>query len=170
MFALALLTASPSASRELPKPAPPKPAPKDQQADFVLIEKAKRKLTLYRAGKELKTYYVALGGAPEGPKEKQGDQKTPEGKYVIDYRNPNSQFHLSLHISYPNAADRARARKAKVAPGGAIMIHGIGKTYGWLGAMHRKSDWTLGCIAVTNEEIEELWSRIPDGTPIEIRP
>ncbi len=148
----------------------PKPAPKEQQADRVLVEKTKRKLTLFRGDKELKHYFVALGGQPVGAKERQGDQKTPEGKYVIDFRNSKSQFHLSLHVSYPDAQDRARARKRGVDPGGAIMIHGIGKEYGWLGAAHRKSDWTLGCIAVTNEEIEEIWSLVPDGTPIEIKP
>jgi len=148
----------------------PKPAPKEQQADRILVEKSKRKLTLFREDKVLKTYYVALGGAPLGAKERQGDQKTPEGKYVIDFRNSRSQFHLSLHVSYPDAADRARARKARVDPGGAIMIHGLGKEYGWLGALHRRNDWTLGCIAVTNEEIEEIWSLVPDGTPIEIKP
>lgn len=148
----------------------PKPVPKDQQADRVLMEKAKRKLTLFRGEKELKHYFVALGGQPVGAKERQGDQKTPEGQYVIDFRNSKSQFHLSLHVSYPNTEDRARARKRGVDPGGAIMIHGIGKMYGWLGAAHRKIDWTLGCIAVTNEEIEEIWSLVPDGTPIEIKP
>lgn len=149
---------------------PPKLAPKAERADSILVEKAARRLTLYRAGKLLKTYAVALGGAPTGAKEREGDQKTPEGKYVIDSRNPRSRFHLSLHISYPSAADKARARKAGVNPGGDIMIHGIGEGFGWLGALHRKSDWTLGCIAVTNEEIEEIWSLVPNGTPIEIRP
>ena len=144
--------------------------PKAERADRVLVQKPDRRLTLYRANQVLKTYQVALGGAPVGHKQKQGDQKTPEGKYVIDWRNAKSQFYLSLHISYPNAADRARARKAGVDPGGDIMIHGLGKGLGWVGAAHRNRDWTLGCIAVTNEEIEEIWGLVPNGTPIEIRP
>ncbi len=160
-----LLSQAVAANRDLPKPAP-----KEQQADRILLEKSKRKLTLFQGNKILKTYYVALGGQPVGGKQQQGDQKTPEGKYVIDFRNTRSRFHLSLHVSYPNAQDRAQARKRGVDPGGAVMIHGIGKEYGWLGALHRRVDWTLGCIAVTNEEIEEIWSLVPDGTPIEIKP
>jgi len=165
LFALALWTSTVCSQKKVPHLAP-----KEQQADRILVEKSQRKLTLFRGGKELKHYFVALGGAPVGAKQRQGDQKTPEGKYVIDFRNPASQFHLSLHVSYPNAADRARARQAGVDPGGAIMIHGIGKEFGYLGALHRRHDWTLGCIAVTNEEVEEIWSLVPDGTPIEIRP
>ncbi|MCI0349675.1 MAG: L,D-transpeptidase family protein [Acidobacteriales bacterium] len=123
------------------------------------------------AGKDVvKTYKIALGTQPVGAKQKQGDRKTPEGNYVINGKNPNSQFHRSLRISYPNAADRERARKLKVDPGGDIMIHGIGKQYGWLRAMHRQTDWTWGCIAVTNEEVEEIWKLVPIGRPIEIRP
>jgi murein L,D-transpeptidase YafK len=90
--------------------------------------------------------------------------------YVIDYRNPKSQFHRALHVSYPNAADRATARKRGVRPGGLIMIHGLGKQYGWIGSAHTAKDWTLGCIAVTNYEIEEIWNLVSDGTPVEIRP
>lgn len=168
LLVLLLLLSALAAPAE--RKALPKPAPRDQQADRILVEKSKRKMTLYRGEKVLKTYYVALGTEPVGAKEKQGDHKTPEGNYVIDSRNPGSRFHLALHISYPNAADRARARKGRVNPGSAIMIHGIGKEYGWLGAMHRKADWTDGCIAVSNEEIEEIWSLVPNGTPIEIRP
>ena len=96
--------------------------------------------------------------------------KTPEGSYIIDSRNPHSQFHLALHISYPNDADRARARRLGVNPGGDIMIHGLPPQWAWLGAAHRKTDWTLGCIAVTNPEIEEIWALVRIGTPIEIKP
>lgn len=122
-------------SSRIPEAKAPGLVPKEKQADRVLVEKAARKLTLYRGDKVLKTYYVALGGAPVGAKEKQGDQKTPEGKYVLDSRNPASKFHLSLHVSYPDVADRARARKAGVDPGGAIMIHGIGQRV-WLAGRH----------------------------------
>jgi murein L,D-transpeptidase YafK len=89
---------------------------------------------------------------------------------MIDSKNPHSRFHLALHISYPNAADRERARKLGVKPGGNIEIHGLGSTYGWIGSLQRHIDWTDGCIAVTNSEIEEIWNMVPTGTPLEIRP
>lgn len=146
------------------------PQPPEQRADRIVIEKQARRLTIYRARVPIKTYRVALGFSPVGHKTREGDGKTPEGLYVIDSRLAKSQFHRALHISYPNAADREAARRAGVSPGGAIMIHGLGKGWGWLGRAHRLTDWTSGCIAVTNEEIEELWAAIPDGTPVEIRP
>ena len=120
--------------------------------------------------KVLKTYRVALGGQPKGPKTREGDGKTPEGRYVIDRRNAKSRFHLALHISYPNTSDVDNARKLGVPPGGDIIIHGLPNGFGWMGALHTKWDWTDGCIAVTNAEIEEIWRAVPDGTPIEIRP
>ena len=125
---------------------------------------------LYQGDKVLKTYKVALGGKPEGPKTQQGDHKTPEGVYKINARNSKSLYHLSLHISYPNEQDRAQARKRGVKPGGDIMIHGLPDDYAYLGALHRQHDWTEGCIAVTNAEIEEIWKLVPVGTPIEIKP
>lgn len=140
------------------------------QADRVLIVKSQRTLTLLRQGKVLKTYKVALGGEPRGPKIQQGDNKTPEGVYAIDGHNSHSQFHLSLHISYPNAADRDRARKLGVNPGGDIFIHGLPPAFAYLGPLHRRRDWTLGCVAVTDSEIEEIWARVPIGTPVEIKP
>jgi len=146
------------------------PAISARKVDHILVLKAERTLQLMSGKDLIKTYKIALGTQPVGAKQKQGDRKTPEGNYVINGRNPHSQFHRSLRISYPNAADRERARKQKVDPGGDIMIHGIGKQFGWLGGLHRQSDWTLGCIAVTNEEIEEIWNLVPNGTPIEIRP
>jgi murein L,D-transpeptidase YafK len=150
--------------------AAPLRADKPLQADRIVVVKSQRTLALLRAGKQLKVYKVALGGDPLGPKTREGDNKTPEGAYIIDSRNAHSQFHLSLHISYPNAADRARARRLGVNPGGDIMIHGLPPQWAWLGAAHRKTDWTLGCIAVTNPEIEEIWALVPIGTPIEIKP
>lgn len=118
----------------------------------------------------LKEYKVALGPNIIGHKTRQGDGKTPEGRYIIDYRNPRSQFYRSLHISYPNRTDRDVARKAGRDSGGLIMIHGLGRNFGSIGAAHRLRDWTLGCIAVTNEEIDEIWAMVEDGTPIEIFP
>jgi murein L,D-transpeptidase YafK len=139
-------------------------------ADRVVIVKADRTLTLYRGAQVLRTYKIALGRTPLGPKEEQGDGRTPEGVYVIDSRNAQSSFHRALHISYPNADDRRRATRRRVQPGGAIMIHGLPNGLGALGAAHLLRDWTEGCIAVTNEEIEEIWRMVPNGTRVEIRP
>jgi murein L,D-transpeptidase YafK len=138
--------------------------------DRVVVEKASRKLSIFRDGKRLKIYRVALGRSPFGPKEKEGDMKTPEGVYKIDSRNAQSSFHLALHISYPSADDNARAAERGVSAGFDIMIHGIQNGLGWIGAFHRWKDWTAGCIALTDEEIEELWRVTPNGTTIEIRP
>lgn len=139
-------------------------------ADRIVVVKSVRTMTLFRQGKVLKTYRVALGPQPVGPKTRQGDGKTPEGVYEISGRNEHSQFHRSLRISYPNAADRERAKKLGVNPGGDIFIHGLPPQWAWLGAAHRQKDWTLGCIAVTNSEIDEIWASVPIGTPVEIRP
>ena len=139
-------------------------------ADRILIEKKKRQLTLIAKGRAIKTYRIALGGDPDGPKERQGDNKTPEGTYLIDGRNRGSRYHLSLHISYPNEKDRKRAKAMGVAPGGDIMIHGIKNGFSWVGDLHTGLDWTRGCIAVTDEEIEEIEKLVPDGTIVEIRP
>jgi tetratricopeptide (TPR) repeat protein len=139
-------------------------------ADKVLIEKKARRLTLISQGRVLKTYKIALGGNPNGPKERQGDNKTPEGSYIIDGRNKDSGYHLSLHISYPNEKDKKRARELGVSPGGDIMIHGIKNGFSWVGDSHAEVDWTKGCIAVTDEEIEEIDKLAPHGTVVEIRP
>lgn len=139
-------------------------------ADRILIEKKDRRMTLLSKGKALKTYKIALGGNPIGPKEMQGDNKTPEGIYVIDSRIRDSEYHLSLHISYPNENDRKRARKLGVSPGGDVMIHGIKNGLSWVGDRHTQIDWTKGCIAVTDEEIEEIDKLAPNGTVVEIRP
>ena len=139
-------------------------------ADRVLIQKGKRALTLFAGSEALKTYQVALGREPVGPKRQEGDGRTPEGSYVISGRKADSAFHRALRISYPNQADLARARAAGEPPGGDIMIHGLKNGLEWLGRLHTTSDWTEGCIAVTNEEIEEIWDAVPDGTAVEIRP
>jgi murein L,D-transpeptidase YafK len=146
-------------------------APLDQQADTVLVEKSARRLTLLRNGTSVATYDIAFGAAAdEGHKAREGDERTPEGRYIIDWRNAGSIAHLSLHISYPNAADTTHAAAQGWSPGGNIMIHGLPNGWGFLGALHLMRDWTDGCIAVTNDEMKEIWSRVPDGTPIEIRP
>jgi murein L,D-transpeptidase YafK len=139
-------------------------------ADKIVIEKKARRLTLFSRGEVIRTYKVVLGGNPNGPKEKEGDNKTPEGSYVIDSRNEKSRYHLALHISYPNAKDSQRAHQLGVSPGGDIMIHGIRNGFGWIGSLHRWMDWTKGCIAVTNNEIEEIGRLVPDGTAVEIVP
>jgi len=145
-------------------------AEKPLHADRVVVLKKERTLQLLSEGKVIRTYKVALGGDPVGPKARRGDHKTPEGEYVLDSRNSKSQFHRSIHISYPNASDRAQARRSGVSPGGDVFIHGLPNGYGWVGASHRARDWNDGCVAVTNEEIEEIWNAVADGTPIEIRP
>jgi murein L,D-transpeptidase YafK len=142
----------------------------DMQADRILVRKGKRELVLLRQGKVLKSYRVALGGHPVGPKRRQGDRRTPEGLYTISGRNPASAFHRSLRISYPSPADRARARREGVNPGGDIMIHGLPNGQGFVGKAHRLMDWTDGCIAVTDEEIEEIWRLVPNGIPVQIEP
>jgi murein L,D-transpeptidase YafK len=138
------------------------------RADRVLVDKSDRALMLFADGKAIRTYRgIQLGDAPEGHKRFEGDERTPEGRYTIDARNPASAYHLSLRISYPNAADRSFARQRGRAPGGDIFIHGQPN---WLLAGRLPGDWTDGCIALTNAEIEEVWRAVPDGTPIEIRP
>jgi murein L,D-transpeptidase YafK len=137
--------------------------------DRIIVEKSARKLSVFQAGKRIKTYRVALGRNPIGHKQQEGDMRTPEGVYTINGRNPNSDYHLSLRISYPSDADNASAASRGVPAGFDIMIHGITNGRGWIGAFHRWKDWTAGCIAVTDKEMEELWRVVPDGAVIEIR-
>jgi len=139
-------------------------------ADRIVVLKSKRQLELYAHGKLLKRYAISLGRHPIGPKEREGDKRTPEGLYTIESHNPHSSFHRALKVSYPSAADRLAAEKRGVAPGGDIMIHGIRNGLGLIGRLQRRVDWTAGCMAVTNPEIEEIYRAVPDGTPIEIRP
>lgn len=138
-------------------------------AASILVEKAARRLTLFdAAGRTLRVYRgIALGGAPVGPKRFEGDRRTPEGRYVIDYGNPDSAYHLSLHLSYPDSADEARAAAAGRSAGGLVFLHGQPNGYG---KTRIAGDWTDGCIALSNAEIDEIWSMVADGTPIEIRP
>ncbi len=140
------------------------------QADKVIVIKSKRVLMLMRDGEIFRTYKVALGKQPKGHKTRQGDRRTPEGRYVLDSRNSRSKFHLAIHISYPNESDVVSAQKRGVSPGGDIMIHGLPPDSRNVGELHNFLDWTDGCIAVTNAEMEEIWQFVQDGTPIEIRP
>jgi murein L,D-transpeptidase YafK len=139
-------------------------------ADSIVVEKQKHILTLYSAGTAVRTYQVALGKQPQGDKIRIGDGRTPEGVYHIDFRNPQSKYHMALHISYPDAAHAKRASALGVAAGGDIMIHGLPPAFAKLGAGHAAYDWTNGCIAVTDAEIEEIWRAVPNGAPIEIKP
>jgi murein L,D-transpeptidase YafK len=138
-------------------------------ADRLVVIKSTHTLILYAKGNELRRYQIALGSA-SGAKDHEGDHKTPEGRYVIDSRNAKSRFHLSLHVSYPNETDKRRAEKQGLRPGGNIMIHGVPDRYAWIGQHQHDVDWTDGCVALTNPEIEEVWRLVPNGTPIEIRP
>ena len=139
-------------------------------ADRVLIQKRAHRLTLYRNGIPLKAYRVSLGKHPMGKKEREGDNRTPEGIYRIDRHNLQSSFHKSLHVSYPNSQDVAHARALGVPTGGDVMIHGLPNGLGWLGRLQRSRDWTAGCIAVTNSEIDEIERAVPNGTVVEITP
>lgn len=147
---------------------PPVMAAADAQADAIKVIKSTRELQLLQDGEIIKSYDISLGAAPSGHKSQEGDEKTPEGSYVIDWRNENSVAHLSLHISYPNAVDTAAAETLGVPAGGNIMIHGLPNGWGILGPLHLGWDWTNGCIAVTNAQLREIWSLVPNGTPIEI--
>ncbi|HYL93207.1 MAG TPA: L,D-transpeptidase family protein [Alphaproteobacteria bacterium] len=165
VFLIAILVLLTFPAAGVPAGSAPEP-----MVDRILILKSERTMKLYSHNKLVKEYKVALGGEPVGAKEKYGDHKTPEGSYIIDVKNAHSQFHLSLHISYPNQQDRERARRLGVSAGGDIMIHGLPPAAAALGALHRQTDWTDGCIAVTNQEIEEIWRMVPVGTKVEIKP
>jgi murein L,D-transpeptidase YafK len=139
-------------------------------ADSIVVEKSRRRLTLYQGGFPVRIYRVALGKQPTGDKVSKGDNRTPEGLFFIDSRNPVSKYHRSLHISYPDAAHIQRAMSRGVRAGGDIMLHGLPRGFEDVGAGHRDFDWTEGCIALTNAEIDEIWAAIPNGAPIQIRP
>ena len=142
----------------------------ENQADLIKVDKIARTLTLLRGVDIIKTYHVSLGGTPDGHKSREGDGRTPEGRYSIDSRNSRSRFHLALHISYPNADDRRNAQQRGVSPGGDIMIHGLPNGLSWLDKLHLKRDWTDGCVAVTNREMDEIWAHVATGTAIEVLP
>lgn len=145
-------------------------APLKTYADEVIVNKHQRSLLLMKNGKCIKKYRISLGNNPIGHKTQENDGKTPEGKYIIDYRNPRSKYHLSLHISYPNESDKLQAKLRGVSPGGNIMIHGMPNNSSELKWYKRRKDWTAGCIAVTNDEMEEIWDAVSNRTPIRINP
>ncbi|MEZ5777657.1 MAG: L,D-transpeptidase [Paracoccaceae bacterium] len=151
-----------------PAPIPPPEPPLTGTIDRILIEKADRRLTVFRDGAALRSYTIALGFAPEGDKVRQGDGKTPEGLFRINRRNANSAYHLSLGLDYPRRTDLIRASAAGYSPGGDIFIHGQPNAF--FGKATLRHDWTAGCIAMSDAEIEELWRIAPMGTEVEIRP
>lgn len=137
---------------------------------LVRVDKSERRIELLAQGRVVRSYAMVLGANPEGHKQQQGDERTPEGRYSLDWRNPGSRYYRSIHVSYPDAADKARAQNRGVDPGGDIMIHGQPNGWGWWSWALQWFDWTDGCIAVTNEHMAEIWAMVEDGTPIEIRP
>ena len=139
-------------------------------ADTVLVKKSESKLYLKKDGKIIKEFHVAFGANPKGHKQQEGDERTPEGKYTLDYKKENSSFYKAIHISYPNESDKKRAKKLGVNPGGLIMIHGQKNGIGWLSWITQIFDWTDGCIAVSNSAMDEIWESVKVGTPIEIKP
>jgi murein L,D-transpeptidase YafK len=141
-----------------------------QTADRVVLHKGERQLTLYRDGRELANYRVSLGLRPTGHKEQEGDFRTPEGSYYLTRRNPESEFFLSIQVSYPDADDIAAARKSGVSPGGLIMIHGLPNIMKYPRERYLSTDWTDGCIALSNEDMLEVWLLTQPDTPIEIMP
>jgi murein L,D-transpeptidase YafK len=153
----------------LDKHLPPLFAENLPKADRIIVLKSERKLFLLKDTSIIKTYNISLGKNPVGVKQMEGDSKTPEGKYIIDWRNKGSKYHLSLHISYPNKVDSLEALERGFDPGGNIMIHGRPNYIGWLPFIFDKRDWTDGCIAVTNVEIEEIWNSVVNNTEIFIK-
>jgi murein L,D-transpeptidase YafK len=163
LYVLILLTSCGISCRALPPPNAPEPA------DRILIVKSAHTMTLLKGGRTLRTYPVALARGPNLPKERAGDHRTPEGMYNVAARNDRSKFYLALRLSYPNAKDVQRALQAGVDPGGLVEIHGLPNGLGWIGGFHRHYDWTDGCIAVTDNEMKEIWQMVPVGTVVEIR-
>lgn len=147
--------------------------PSDVTIDRVVVNKSQRRLELHSGSDVVASFHIALGASPRGHKQFEGDERTPEGRYVLDWRNPNSRFHRSIHISYPNAADRAHAESLGRSPGGAIMIHGFPNGTSWWqqwALWASGYEWTDGCVAVTDPQMDLIWERVPNGTPIDILP
>jgi murein L,D-transpeptidase YafK len=140
------------------------------RAELVLVKKSERKMYLIKNDKPFREYKVAFGANPEGHKQQEGDQRTPEGRYILDYKKSDSAFYKAIHISYPNEQDKKRAKEKGVNPGGLIMIHGQKNGLGWLDFITQSFNWTDGCIAVKNIEMDEIWTSVNVGTPIIIKP
>ena len=141
-----------------------------QTADRVLVIKSKERLYLIRNDEVFASYHLVFGANPKGHKQQLGDERTPEGHYTLGYKNAHSSFYKSIHISYPNRQDRIRAREQGVSPGGDIMIHGQPNDWAWISPLSRFFNWTDGCIALSNRDMDAVWEAVPSGTPIEIRP
>lgn len=141
-----------------------------QKADVVIVEKSQSKLFLMKNGKVIKEYHVVFGAEPKGHKQQEGDERTPEGKYTLDYKKSDSSFYKAIHISYPNKQDIQNAKKIGVSPGGQIMIHGQKNNLRLFSFITQSFNWTNGCIAVKNSEMDEIWKAVDKGTPIEIKP
>lgn len=141
-----------------------------EKANLVVIEKSKHLLSIYKANKLLASYHVAFGGNPTGAKQKEGDKKTPEGRYILDYRLDNSAYHKAFHVSYPNAKDTENAKKLGVSPGSAIMVHGQKNGFDWASSIVQRFNWTKGCVALANQDIDQMWAMVDAGTPIDIKP
>jgi murein L,D-transpeptidase YafK len=141
-----------------------------EKADKVLVEKTKHKLTLFKNGKVIASYHVVFGGNPVGHKQQEGDERTPEGTYMLDSKNAKSAYYKSIHISYPNTKDIANAKRKRVSAGSAVMIHGQKNGYAAFEKQTQKFNWTLGCIALTNTDMDDLWSKVNVPTSIEIKP
>lgn len=149
---------------------PEKKLPANTKIDYIIVKKSDRQLLAYSKFKLVKTYQISLGDSPVGHKEYEGDEKTPEGIYIINAKNPHSGYHKNLGISYPNSKDVAYAKLLGRPAGGDIKIHGIRNKFGFIGKFQRFSDWTNGCMALTNSEVDELYTTVKIGTKIEIRP
>jgi len=165
-FSVTILAVVLAGCAQAPPPAPATPL----MADRVVVEKSKRALELLRDGKVFQTFPIALGRQPRGAKQQEGDGRTPEGVYRIDWRSTQTRYTRALHISYPDASDRERAQAMNIDPGGAIFIHGLPPDYGPFDPARWHRDWTEGCISVGNAAIVKIWDAVPDGTPIEILP
>jgi len=142
----------------------------DTPVDLVRVQKSAHTLQLLSQGQVVRTFHVALGSHPQGQKQQEGDGRTPEGAYVLDYKKDDSAFYKAIHLSYPNAQDIAAAQQRGVSPGGLIMIHGQKNGLGWLAGLSQKFDWTNGCIALSNVDMDVVWQLVAAGTPIEVQP
>jgi murein L,D-transpeptidase YafK len=148
----------------------PPPHAFKQRIDRIVIAKSAHTMILMSGASAIASYRVAIGRGSLGAKQQTGDHRTPEGNYVIDTKRNHSRFYLALHLSYPNEFDRVQAQRLGVDPGGAIEIHGLPPVVAWIGSLHRSIDWTDGCVAVTNQQMREIWPAVTVGTPVEIRP
>lgn len=142
----------------------------DPPVTLVRVLKSAHKLQLLAGGTLVREFHVAFGANPKGHKLQEGDRRTPEGFYILDYKKPDSAFYKAIHISYPNALDIVAAKSRGVKPGGQIMIHGQKNGLGWLASTSQLFDWTNGCIALSNEDMDTVWTLVQEGTPIEILP